>query len=244
MHKQIILLVSILLMGILPSKAGGNGLDAWFKETDAFLQKYVEDGLVRYQAIRQNSSELLQLIRSIENVELPKHSMSAQKAFWINAYNLTVINSVLANYPISSPLDVDGFFNDKTHKIAGKRLTLDQIEKQKLMKQFGDERVHFVLVCAAKGCPPIIEGAYMPKNVEQQLQQQTEQALNSEEFVPVEHDQETVKLSKIFKWYEKDFLQDHSSIVNYINDHRREAIPSDYKTTYYKYDWSLNAKKK
>ena len=43
-------------------------------------------------------------------------------------------------------------FDSKKFQLAGEKLTLNQIEKQKLKPEI-DPRVHFVLVCAALSCP-------------------------------------------------------------------------------------------
>lgn len=68
-----------------------------------------------------------------------------------------------------------------------------------------EARFHFVLVCAAIGCSPIVTKAYRPETLEKQLQEQTVKAMNSPDFVKVEKDK--VLLSELMKWYEKDFSQ-------------------------------------
>ncbi len=238
----LLILSLVIITQYVPAQ--DQGLSAWFTESDRFLKKYVDDGLIRYRAISENPSELMQLTHAIENIDLSKHDNATRKAFWINAYNITVIDAVMSEYPISSPLDVDGFFDKETHKIAGEWVTLDQIEKEKLIGQFGEERAHFVLVCAAKGCPPIMKGAYQPESIDNQLEKQTRKALNDEDFIRVKSDQNQVAISKIFQWYKNDFTEEANSLLAYINEYREEAIPSSYRVTYYEYDWSLNAKKK
>ncbi|PSR02895.1 MAG: DUF547 domain-containing protein [Bacteroidetes bacterium SW_11_45_7] len=245
MRIKLVLFLSILCGSLFSSVAQENGLEAWFQKTDQFLKKYVDDGLIRYRAISENPSELMQLTHAIENVDLSKKDVATRKAFWINAYNLTVIDAVMTNYPVSSPLDIDGFFAEEKHKMAGEWVTLDEIEKKKLVDELNEERVHFVLVCAAKGCPPIMKGAYMPEKIDQQLEEQTRAALNNPDFIRVDHNKEKVALSKIFQWYKKDFTQEANSLRDYVSSYRNESpLPSNYRITYYEYDWSLNAKKK
>lgn len=62
-----------------------------------------------------------------------------------------------------------------------------------------------MLVCGAIGCPPIINAAYKPETLENQLQQQTKKALNNPNFIKVEG--KTVLVSEIFKWYKEDFVK-------------------------------------
>ena len=49
-----------------------------------------------------------------------------------------------------------------------------------------------------------------------------------------------VNISEIFKWYNGDFSDKAPSLIDYLNKYRFEAIPTNYKTGYYTYDWNLN----
>jgi hypothetical protein len=55
----------------------------------------------------------------------------------------------------------------------------------------------------------------------------------------------TLYLSKIFKWYERDFVKKGESLINYIlpylpEDMATEVKKGGFKITYLEYDWSLN----
>jgi hypothetical protein len=51
-----------------------------------------------------------------------------------------------------------------------------------------------------------------------------------------------VRVSKIFKWYDKDFEKEGGAL-NYIGKTRGERIAPDAKVEYKAYDWSLNDRK-
>ena len=163
-----------------------------------------------------------------------------QKAFWINVYNVIVIKSVIENYPVESPLSISGFFDKKKHTVGMEKLTLNEIENDKIRSRFNDPRVHFVLVCAGLGCPPIINKAYLPEILDTQLEKQTRLALNDSKFIRLNERKNKVAVSEIFKWYLKDFATSQSELISYINSYRDEKIPTDYKLEYYPYDWKLN----
>jgi len=127
--------------------------------------------------------------------------------------------------------------------VAGELLTLENIEKQKLMAVYKDPRLHFVLVCGALGCPQLADFAYWPKQLDKQIEERTRKTLNSSYFIRVDSDNKNVLLSQIFKWYASDFLDKSSSIVSFINQYRTNPIPSEYSLDYYEYDWSINIKK-
>ncbi len=167
-------------------------------------------------------------------------SDAERKAFYINAYNIITIHQIVDHYPVASPMDVKGFFDEEKHTVAGELLTLNELEKKKLLVPYQDPRIHFVLVCAAVSCPPLASFAYQADQLDEQLDEKTRQALNSGSFVRVSQGQKKVELSKIFEWYQGDFTRSHSSPVDYVNQYRDEKIPGDYQVSYYEYNWKLN----
>ncbi|WP_298900532.1 DUF547 domain-containing protein [uncultured Psychroserpens sp.] len=209
----------------------------FFKAADAFFKTNVSNGKVAYSKINNNKEALNTLATLAETVSVSKNDAKTYQAFWINAYNISVIKGIIDNYPIKSPLDKKGFFDKTKYKIAGETITLNDIENKKLRAQFGDARFHFVLVCGAVGCPPLINKAYLPNTLEAQLQKQTEIALNNSSFIKVKKNK--VELSEIFKWYKEDFVKKGTEI-DYINTFRTDKIAPKSKVSYYTYNWNLN----
>lgn len=210
------------------------------EEANALFDHWVSEGMVNYEGIQNDRSRINELYQQIGEMSLEGTSDAEKKAFYINAYNIATIYQVIENYPIQSPMDVKGFFNQKKHTIAGELFTLNDLEKKKLLEPYQDPRIHFVLVCAAASCPPLADFAYQADKLDEQLDEKTRQALNSDDFIRVNDSQEKVELSKIFEWYKGDFTKEAKSPVAYINQYRDEQIPKDYKVGYYEYDWSLN----
>lgn len=237
MKKSTRITLFFLLLGLQIGLAQNS--EVFFEKADAFLSSHVEDGLVDYKTIKQNPSSLDALLDLAKNITVTKETPKTYQAFWINAYNLSVIKGIVENYPIKKPLDVPGFFDRKTYAIGGKDITLNDIENKLLRGNFPKEaRFHFVLVCAGLGCPPIIDEAYKPELLEGQLQTQTEKALNDPNFIKVKGDK--VLLSQLFEWYAGDFTQGGKTQVQYVNQYRNEKINPEAKVGYYPYDWSLN----
>ncbi|UTW61126.1 DUF547 domain-containing protein [bacterium SCSIO 12741] len=211
-------------------------------EMDSFFKQSVTNGRVDYDQLHNHPEQLKALVKKLEPAsQLPQDSTD-QKAFWINAYNVLVIYEVIQNYPLSSVKDVQGFFERKNYVVAGNKLSLNDIENKILRKQWKDSRIHFVLVCGAIGCPPIIPEAYRSSQLDDQLTRQTQAALNDPKFIQVKDGEETVLFSSIFKWYKSDFLNESDGLISYLNTYRETAVPGHYKEEYYEYDWSLNGK--
>ncbi|MEL6926948.1 MAG: DUF547 domain-containing protein, partial [Bacteroidota bacterium] len=64
----------------------------FFNQADAFFKAQVKNGLVDYSTLKSNA-QLRTLIQQIENADLSTADTDTKKAFYINAYNLLVINA-------------------------------------------------------------------------------------------------------------------------------------------------------
>jgi len=210
---------------------------SFFKNADAFLKSHVQNNLIDYQAASKDEL-LTSLISSIENANLTNVDSRTRQAFYVNAYNLLVIQSAIDAYPTKSVLDVKGFFDGQKHIVAGEQITLNELEKERLFRLNSDPRFHFVLVCGALGCPPLANFAYLPALLEAQLESRTKLALNDPNFIRSNGKQ--VQLSKIFQWYAKDFGGSNAAMIEFINIYRSQKIPADTKIGYYEYDWTIN----
>lgn len=235
--KNFVLIIFLFVSGASVSYA--QTTSEFFDKADTFLKTHVKDGRVEYKAIHNNPAALNELVEMAGQLSVSKDNVDEYQAFWINGYNLMVIKGIVDKYPIKSPMDVRGFFDKEKRNIAGKQITLNDIENELLRGNFPDEpRFHFVLVCGALGCPPIIAEAYMPATLNGQLEEQTKKALNDPNFIRV--DKKKVKVSQIFEWYATDFTRKGQSIADYINTCRTEKLPDGAKVSFYEYDWSLN----
>ncbi len=234
-----ILSVLIILIGVLPTLNAQQSFTDFFNQTDALLKQYVQEGQVNYQAIKEEK-QLGQLTSFVAQADLSGTNKATTQAFYINAYNLIVIEQAAMAYPLSSVLNVNGFFDAKKHQVAGEKITLNQLEKDRLLKTYGDPRFHFVLVCGALDCPPITNFAYRPVNLESQLEAQTRTAINDPNFIKVDQASQAVDISQIFEWYADDFGGNKTAVRNFINQYKEENLPEDFKIGYYRYDWTLN----
>ncbi|WP_432411837.1 DUF547 domain-containing protein [Rasiella sp. SM2506] len=236
--KRLVILTVLLTLFSVVSGISQN-VSTFFDEADSFFSTYVSNGNVAYKAISQHPETLNSVLALAKDVSVSPSEAKTYQAFWINAYNLSVIKGIIDTYPINSPLDKKGFFDTTKHEVGGIKITLNDIENKKLRAQFNEPRFHFVLVCGAKGCPPIIPTAFTASNLEKLLQQQTVKALNDPKFIQVQGN--NVAFSEIFKWYKEDFVN-HGTEINFLNNYRKEKVPDNAKVTYYAYDWRLNEK--
>jgi len=220
---------------------------------DEVLQEHVdENGQVNYTKLKANPEKLeayLDLLAVTKPTE--EWSYNAQLAFWINAYNAVVIKGVIDHYPITSVKKVkwfNGFFFRLKFQVAGKTHTPSQIEHGILRGEFPDPRVHFAIVCASFSCPPIGDSAFSADTIEERLETLTFNFIQNPEHVRIDRTKRSVYLSKIFKWYEDDFMEGYDGVVDFLADYLpaedAEYLSSmDIKFRYLDYDWTLNDQK-
>lgn len=204
-------------------------------QIDAFLKSNVKDGLVDYQAIKKNSAELNTILKQLANA--PEFEGNDEKAFLINAYNIFVIKGIVDHYPVEGPLKIDGFFDTKTFTLRSKKVTLNELEKEMLYKQFPDARLHFAVVCAAIGCPKLASFAYFAEKLDSQLEEQTTNVINDPEFIRLNGP--NAKVSQIFDWYAKDF-GGKESVIAFVQKYLLKKVKLSPNYSFYEYDWSLN----
>lgn len=213
----------------------------FFHKADRFFEKNVsETGMVDYQSIKRNPEALNQLVKEIAELDLSNRRVTPEflKAFYVNAYNILNIKAIVDHYPIRGPLAIDGFFDQINYRVMGESMTLDSLEKEVLFAQFSDPRLHLLLVCGAKSCPPLAAYAYTPEKFNLQIAERTQKIMNLDQFIRVKGN--TVEVTKIFEWYRSDFEDAERSLINFINTYRETPIDQDVKIIYDEYDWSLN----
>ncbi len=206
--------------------------------TDVFLEKYVFNGYINYHQIKLDQS-IDELIQSYQKINYSSQNKNVRKALLINAYNLKVIQKVVADYPTLSVQAIPRFFLKEDFLLDGNPISLNQLEKKHLLESYDDPRLHFALVCGAKGCPPLKQKAYRPESLNDQLDQVTKDIVNKSYFVRL--DENKVYLFKVFEWYKEDFVDRNSTLIQYINQYRTQPISENSTIKFRKYDWSLNA---
>jgi len=215
------------------------------------LNSYVDnEGRVDYNSIRENPFALqpfLDFVGSFSPQFNPElfPTNNDKKAYWINTYNGLMIQTVIENPEISSVKEIGwgyGVFWRKKYKVGGELLTLNHIEHKILRGQYNDPRIHFAINCASNSCPPIGHRIVTGINLDQQLNDKTRDFINNPANVMVDHKKRMIVLSKIFKWYKKDFESGGTTLVDYLNKYRDEPIlKSSYMIIFQDYDWGLNA---
>lgn len=212
---------------------------------DKLLKKNVnEKGRVDYAAFVKDNAALEDYIMTLTKVDPSKLTKNEQTAYWINAYNASVVDKIVRNYPTKSILKIDGgkaFDTTLPNKFNGESLSLNDIEKKKLMgSDLADGRIHFAVNCAAVSCPTLQNQAYTAANIQSLLTSNTKAGLNNPAFNKISADK--ASLSKLFDWYKADFIKAEGSVENFVNKYSNTKIDKNTKITFLEYNWDLNSK--
>ena len=233
------------------------------------LNRYVNaQGQVDYKGLKANHRPLDRFVQAMAALDPQVYAgwNDLEKiAFWINAYNALTLKAIIDNYPIKSSLtkslrfpknsirQIDGVWEELTHTVMGRSVTLNQIEHEILRKEFNEPRIHMGLVCASIGCPFLRAEPYVGARLGEQLDEQTRIFLADTTKYRVDAAQRTVRVSKIFKWFEEDFVRREQAagsdqpggkqavfafIDRYVKGANRPS--PQYDIDYLDYDWSLN----
>jgi hypothetical protein len=209
--------------------------DIW----NELLQKYVSvAGNVNYKGLKEERRKLLEYLYDLgENKPSENWSKNEKLAYWINAYNAMTVDLILDSYPARKGIkEIRNPWKQRRWKIEGKAYNLDEIEHD-ILRKMNEPRIHFAINCASFSCPPLLNEAYTAAKLEQQLTQVTKAFLADSKRNTITKDQ--LELSKIFKWFAKDFKQ-NGSVIDFLNLYTEIDIEATAKISYKKYDWSLN----
>lgn len=228
--------------------------DKLLKETVSFEKK---QSFVDYKKIKANPSPLKKYLSSLSAVkksEFENWNAGERLAFLINAYNAFTIKLIVDNYPTQSIKDLGGFLKSPWKKefftLFGKQNHLDGIEHDMIRKKFDEPRIHFAVVCASIGCPPIQSFAFRASEIEKQFQIATKTFLLDPEKNSYDKKKKKMRLSKIFKWYGDDFNKKYGSYLKFISTRitedpglQKKIAAGEVNSSWNSYDWALNEKK-
>lgn len=257
-RQSLVPLLGLILPAIasVPVQADGFSHDTWTKALSRFVDAR---GYVNYTALAADRADFDRYLQAIET-QGPKSTPALfptrndQLAYYLNAYNAQVWKGVLARGPEKDSVWKGGlisgysFFVSMKIRVDAQETSLKELDDDVIRAGFLDPRVHAALNCASKGCPRLPQSAFEGATLDQQLDAGMREFVAEARNVTV--DGGTVTLSKIFDWFEGDFLAYEKrqgnadpEIVDYVNRYRADGakLARDLKVKYFEYDKSVNA---
>ncbi len=203
----------------------------------------------RYSEINKvDSKRLDKYVKFLANTDPRIYNRREQKAYWLNIYNALTVQLVIKHYPVKSITEIGGLFgfgpwDKRLVKVAGQKLSLNDIEHRILRPIWKDHRVHFGLNCASISCPNLQPLAFTGANVQDLLKKAGKEYINHPRGVYLKKGE--MKVSSIFDWYGDDFAKDDKAMLkvfaHYADDRLALYLLGFQGDIEYSYDWALNA---
>ncbi|HEX6901484.1 MAG TPA: DUF547 domain-containing protein [Thermoanaerobaculia bacterium] len=249
-----LILLALLALALPAAAAAPPDYRPWGE----LLSKYYDPAKgMNYKALKaQDKATLDNLRRQMAAVDAQTLSRQDQLAYWINLYNISVVGIVVDNYPVESIRDLSTdpvirlniFKKDLVDTKRGK-MSLNDIENEKIRNGFKDPRIHFAINCAAESCPAIRTEPYVGDRVQQQLEDQTRKFINGPQGVRLEKKggELVLHVTKVMDWFEGDFYKWGGGtipfLLNYVSPDKRKqmvAAGNQIDVQYDEYSWKLN----
>lgn len=222
-----------------------------------FLDTYVltdRRGINRvdYGAVNEEGkSALKRYLADLQSVPIVDFQRSEQLAYWVNLYNAKTVDIVLDHYPVASIRDIKlgegwiviGPWDAEVLRVAGRPMSLNNIEHGILRPIWQDQRLHYVLNCAAVGCPNLGRTAYDGRTIDDAMTTAARAYVNDPRGVDFNRE-DGLTLSKIYAWFREDFGANERDILGAIaafaEPELRIRLEQRRSVDAYGYDWSLN----
>lgn len=211
---------------------------------DAVLASRARNGGYDYSGTTaEEKTKLSAYLASLGDARPADMAPDERKAFYINAYNVIAIETLLER-PGKKIIDIDGAFKTAQRKVGGEMLTLDAIENK--LREAKDARIHFAIVCASRSCPPLAAKAYRAEGLSQALDVQGRQFVGDPSKNRIDKAKGKIALSMIFNWNRKEFERDGGSLMKEVSRFVGDPATASWVAAYasepefLEYDWSPN----
>lgn len=225
---------------------------AWDQILGGYIEASEDLNNFDYARLAQTNSDLQKLknyLSTLTATDPRKLTRDQQLAYWVNLYNALTIDVVLSQWPVGSIKDIrDGVFTPgpwsrKIATVAGKEITLNDIEHRILRPLFNDPRIHYAVNCASIGCPNLQAKAFTASNAQQLLDKGAKEFINSDRGAFMAGSKLTV--SSIYEWFQVDFGGDDAGVIAHLKKYATgdlaEKLKNVTKVSRDQYDWRINA---
>jgi len=207
--------VFLLSLALCSAATAQSPPEALHRPLDQILDVNVRDGLVYYRALAGSRGRLDRYVASLNVPAATYQSWGRedQMAFWVNAYNAFVLQTVVNRYPITggsssypakSIRQIPGAFDRIPHRAAGRTVTLDAIEKT-ILPEFKEPRLYLALGRGAIGSGRLRSEAYSGARLMQQLDEIQRAFVSERTMLRIDRAAGQMWITPILSWREADF---------------------------------------
>ena len=269
--------LAVALLVLLPLSSAsshaqpGGQPGTYHRPLDQILDVNVRDGMVYYRALRSERGRLDRYVASLNVAPAMYDGWSPEDkmALWVNAYNAIVLQTVISHYPIrgtsknypaNSVRQIPGAFEQAKYRVAGKSVTLDDIEKT-VLPQFKEPRLYLALGRGALGSGRLRSEAFSGDRLAKQLDDIQKEFVNEAAMIRIDRASGQIAVTSIVSWHEAEFVQAYDkggatgtfaqrspverAIIAFVTPRlfplEKEFVQkNEFRMTFLPFDWRLN----
>jgi hypothetical protein len=199
---------------------------------DYILSNFVDDkGMVDYRKLKLKRAKLKQLLNEFAELNPGEYNSWPKEdkiAFWINAYNIQMLQIIIDNYPIDShrllrilwgPDSIRhinkriGGINKQKFIVMDEEFTLLGIEQQFFRKEFDEPRAFLALSYATLTSPPLRNEPYYGSKLNKQLDDQAKKFFSNPLAFKIDRKKQKIYLSVILQptWFGNEFIRKYGT---------------------------------
>ena len=188
-------------LALCATAAFAGGVDDLHAPWGQILSKIVKEDRVDYAAAKAEQSALdgyLKSLATLDSAALKAAPAAAQKALWINAFNASVVHLVVSNPGMKSIGDIPRWNDSARFVVAGRPVSLRDIQDSTLLLPTKDARYWFALTNGTLSAAPLGAEPFTGDNLEAKLTERTRKFLGDTTRVKVVGKEAHIR--KSFDW--------------------------------------------
>ncbi|KAG8457318.1 hypothetical protein KFE25_003576 [Diacronema lutheri] len=189
--------------------------------------------------------------------DVPALGARERLALYINAYNALCCAHVVRHVrdatadapPLRSILELKSpgevVWDRYAGTVGGERLSLNQVEHDKLRRAWAEPAVHACIVCASASCPDLRAEAFVAPRLEEQMSAQLAAWLAHPAKGAIAEGPGRVRLSRILLWFEDDWGGAAGVRAFLLGQPLADGVAAALSAPrpavrFFEYDWRLN----
>jgi hypothetical protein len=178
-----------------------------------------------YENLRHEQEKILKLRKELEAIPsltpLNQYTKEAQLAYWLNLYNVTIINELAIIYPLNNLKPVlkgdDSLLDKKSLLVDNVQLSLNDIHYRVLPMLYPDDTLYiYGLHQGIKGSPNIRTKAFSARDVNQKLKENAQEFVNSNRGTQFNGGEGIVRVSSFYERNAQLFPDFNESLKSHL----------------------------
>lgn len=201
---------------------------AWNRLTEDFADPRSDRGAVDFTRVTgKGMGYLREMLRALQQVPVSALTRNEQLAFWLNLHNAEAVWRTALSLPLEDDavraIIMGARWREQTLEVEGVKLSLVDIARRIVMRQWKDPRVLYGLYLPAHGAPGLPRRPFTGATVWKMLDARAQEFVNSERALEIHGEQ--LHVSALYFW-DKWLFADEKAVLDHLRDFATPALRS------------------